>query len=452
MQASHGLPGFIRPGHLIAGKYELMRPLGRGSMGEVWVARHRSLGEDVALKLLIDERRSGEVEDRATAVARFLLEAQVAAHLSTKTRHIVRVTDHAEEQGLAYLVMELLEGQTLEKWLMLHDRMPLGAVVNLVAQIARGLARAHGEGVVHRDLKPSNIFLAQDEDGKRLVKLLDFGIARALRVKRVFATAPGVLYGTPGYVSPEQLGASGVDHRCDLWAVATVAYEALTGELPLPGTHSGELLRSLAAGRIVPIHERAPDLPRPLGAFFERAFAANIAERYPDAEGLALAFKCAAGRTGESVRPSSRSSVGRGGTRLMPTLRVRVPVAGGSRGPRFHPAALLVAVVVVAALLAALSTLDSVRRPRTAQSARAAGVLATMGELAATPDEATVLSTDAVAPMEVTSCGRMEAEPRYSGRREPPPRSGERPSAAPAPTAGPPPSVIKPPSDKSRIL
>jgi serine/threonine-protein kinase len=422
-------------------------------MGEVWAARHRSLGEDVAIKLLIDERRSGEAEERATAVARFLLEAQVAARLSTKTRHIVRVTDHGEEQGLAYLVMELLEGQTLEKWLMLHDRMPLGAVSSLVAQIARGLGQAHRDGVVHRDLKPGNIFLAQDEDGKRLVKLLDFGVARALRVRRVFVTAPGVLYGTPGYVSPEQLGASGVDHRCDLWALATVAYEALTGELPLPGSHAGELLRSVAAGRIIPIHERAPDLPGPLGAFFERAFAANIAERYPDAEGLTHAFKCAAGVTGESVRPSSRSSAGRGGTRLMPTLRMRVPVKGGSRGPAFHPAALLVAVVVVAALLAGLSTLDAVRRPPTAWNARAAGTLAGIGERAAPPDEATPLATEPIAPTEITRGGRTEGEERrYEGRREPPGRPGERPSAAPTPTPDHSPSVVKPPNDKSRVL
>jgi serine/threonine-protein kinase len=424
-------------------------------MGEVWAARHRSLGEDVALKLLIDEGRSGAGEDRATAVARFLLEAQVAAHLSTKTRHIVRVTDHGEEQGLAYLVMELLEGQTLEKWLMLHDRMPLGTVSNLVAQIARGLAQAHREGVVHRDLKPGNIFLAQDEDGKRLVKLLDFGIARALRAKRVFATAPGILYGTPGYMSPEQLGARGVDPRCDLWALATVAYEALTGELPLPGSHSDELLRSLAAGRIIPIHERAPDLPRSLGAFFERAFAPNIAERYPDAEGMAHAFKCASGLTGESVRPSSRSSAGRGGTTLMPTLRMPVPALSGSRRHRFHPAAILVAVVAVAALLAGLSILDAVRRPPTAWNARAAGTLAGIEDLAAPPDEATPLATEPITPTEITRGGRTEGEePRSNGRRQPPGRPGERPSAAPAPapTPGRPPSVVKPPNDKSWVL
>jgi serine/threonine protein kinase len=423
-------------------------------MGEVWAARHRSLGEELAIKLLIDERRSGEREDRATAVARFLLEAQVAARLSTKTRHIVRVTDHGEEQGLAYLVMELLEGQTLEKWLMLHDRMPLGSVSNLVAQIARGLAQAHREGVVHRDLKPGNIFLAEDEDDKRLVKLLDFGIARALRVHRVFSTAPGVLYGTPGYLSPEQLWASSrVDHRCDLWALATVAYEALTGELPLPGSHSGELLRSLAAGRIIPIHERAPDLPRPLGAFFARAFAANIADRYPDAEGLAHAFKCASGLAGESVRPSSRSSAGRGGTKLMPTLVLQLPARVGASGPRIRPVSLLLAVGVVAALLAGLSLLDAIGRPRTAWGARTAGERAAMAELATSPDEATPLATDPIAPAETRSGDRKDGdEPRDNGRREPPPRSRERPLADPMPTAGPPRSVMKPPGDKSQTL
>src|SRR5579863_3501130 len=316
-------PSSVRVGDVIASRYELVHPLGRGSMGEVWAARHRSLGEVVALKLLVEEPRSGDGEDWSTAVARFLFEAQVAARLSTKTRHIVRVTDHGEEQGLAYLVMEMLEGQTLEKCLMLRGGMPLGDVSNLVAQVARGLEQAHGEGVVHRDLKPGNIFLARDEDGQRLVKLLDFGIARAIHSRRAFASAPGMFYGTPGYMSPEQLGASSrIDHRCDLWALATVAYEALTGELPLPGCHAGELLQSLAIRRIVPIHERAPDLPQPLGAFFERAFAENVDERYPSALELARAFERASGLT-ESAAPSRSSAAGRGGTVLMRTLLMR---------------------------------------------------------------------------------------------------------------------------------
>jgi len=222
----------IDVGRIVAGKYELVRLLGRGSMGEVWVAHHQTLGEHVALKLLTRAPAGEEIENPATAAARFLFEAQVAARLSRKTRHIVRVTDHGEEGGLPYIVMELLEGETLENRLVQGGALPLETVRKLVAQIARALAQAHAEGVLHRDLKPANVFLTSDEEAGLLVKLLDFGIARATHAHRVssaFATARGLVFGTPGYMSPEQARASSqLDHRCDLWALATIAYEVLT--------------------------------------------------------------------------------------------------------------------------------------------------------------------------------------------------------------------------------
>ena len=141
--------------------------------------------------------------------------------------------------------------------------------------MARALEYAHAENVVHRDLKPANIFLARDEDGGVLVKLLDFGIARATRTQRMpspFSTGEGIVFGTPGYMSPEQACGSRLDGRVDLWALATVAYEALTVELPLRGTHTHELLRGLHLGELVPIHERNPGLPAGLAEFFRRAF------------------------------------------------------------------------------------------------------------------------------------------------------------------------------------
>src|SRR5579863_150527 len=140
-------------GGVIAGKYKLVRLIGRGSMGEVWAAHHQTLGELVALKLLSQTEEGTEgAESQATAAARFQFEAQVAARLSRKTRHIVRVTDHGEEEdGLAYLVMELLEGKTLERTL-LFGLPDSSEVTRLVTQIARALQYAHDESVVHRDL------------------------------------------------------------------------------------------------------------------------------------------------------------------------------------------------------------------------------------------------------------------------------------------------------------
>ncbi len=288
-------PSPIEGGYVISGKYQLVRLLGRGSMGEVWIAHHRTLGEDVAVKLLAPAYAASETESYPTASARFRFEAQVAARLSRKTRHIVRVTDHGEEDGEApaYLVMELLAGQTLERRLASYGDMTPTEVLELVAQIARALECAHAESVVHRDLKPANVFLARDEDGGRLVKLLDFGIARVTRTQRMpspFSTGEGIIFGTPGYMSPEQACGSRLDARVDLWALATVAYEALTGELPLRGTHVHELIGNLHRGEIVPIHERNPALPAGLAGFFRRAFEPRIEHRFASASELASSF------------------------------------------------------------------------------------------------------------------------------------------------------------------
>src|SRR5271166_124274 len=164
----HQVSAGIDVGHVVAGKFELVRLLGRGSMGEVWVAHHRTLGEHVALKLLTPSA-GGEVrEEEATAAERFRFEAQIAARLSRKTRHIVRVTDHGDEGGLTYLVMELLEGETLDALMTRSRGRPLDVAVDVVTQIARALAQAHAEGVFHRDLKPANVFVTHDEEGRSL--------------------------------------------------------------------------------------------------------------------------------------------------------------------------------------------------------------------------------------------------------------------------------------------
>ncbi|HEY8089994.1 MAG TPA: serine/threonine-protein kinase, partial [Polyangiaceae bacterium] len=260
---------------------------------------HQTLGEHLALKLLtLDPASDEELEDIRTAAARFQFEAQVAARLSRKTRHIVRVTDHGEEEGRAYLVMELLEGETLEAVLARDTRVPIPTLVKIVTQVARALTQAHDEGVLHRDLKPANVFLTKDEDGKLLVKLLDFGIARVIHAHRApsaYSTAKGLVFGTPSYMSPEQARASTkLDQGCDLWSLATIAYESVAGDLPVDGKDSDELLGNLCAGRVVPLRTRAPGSPPELDAFFRRAFSEAIGLRFQSANALAQAFARAA--------------------------------------------------------------------------------------------------------------------------------------------------------------
>jgi serine/threonine-protein kinase len=287
----------IDVGQVVANKYELVRLLGRGSMGEVWSAHHRALREQVALKVLALPANGDDAEAPAVALQRFRFEAQVAARLSRKTRHIVQVTDYGEDDGLPYLVMELLDGEALDHALRQRGPLSLSEAAPIVSQIARALDQAHAEGVAHRDLKPANVFLTRDEEGRLLVKLLDFGIARTIHAHRVqgaFSTAKGFVFGTPGYMSPEQTRASPkLDHRCDLWALATIAYQVLSGHLPVDGDDTDEIMKNLCAGRIVPLRQRDPRFSEALGAFFERAFADRVDDRFEGASPLAQAFELA---------------------------------------------------------------------------------------------------------------------------------------------------------------
>lgn len=281
----------IDVGQVIAGKYELVRLLGKGAMGEVWLATHNSLGGEFAIKLV---EPADDIEAE-TAAGRFQLEAQIAAKLSRKTRHIVSVSDHGEEDGLAYLVMELLEGESLEAKSKRLGPLPLPEVAAIVSQIARALALAHEAGIFHRDLKPANVWLGRDEDGRLLVKLLDFGIARSekpFRTRSPFATSKDMVLGTPSYMSPEQArGLPTLDYRCDLWALSVVAYEALTRAIPFEGDTVEDIFLSICTFRVVPALARRPDLPPAIEAFFARSFAPKLEERFPDAIELAAAFE-----------------------------------------------------------------------------------------------------------------------------------------------------------------
>jgi serine/threonine-protein kinase len=436
------------PDDVLGGKYRLTRLLGRGSMGAVWSASHATLGEQVAVKLLTRAPECEGMEDATAAAARFRFEAQIAARLSRKTRHIVRVTDHGEADGVAYLVMELLEGKTLASHLLFRGRLSPREVEPIVAQAARALEVAHADGVVHRDLKPANIFLTRDEDGWVLVKLLDFGIARAIHTRRVvpaFATGAGFAAGTPGYMSPEQARGGSPNARFDLWALATVAYEALTGELPMPGSSAGELFASAVAGR-VSLRREAEALPGGLLAFFERAFHTRPESRYETASELAAAFERAVDglvrpvgigedptrRAGPSHPKSAESGPERerGSPPGVPQETPRTAaLTKGSHLPAraWGMGTVLAAALLVAAATAVVGLLNHGSPPLHATSARPA-VSSTAAEIASVSQADPVAvrlpplpDVEASAPAEArTSSGGVDA-------REPP---GVRPKAA----------------------
>ncbi|MGO9837972.1 MAG: protein kinase domain-containing protein [Polyangiaceae bacterium] len=460
-------PG-IDVGHVVAGKFELVRLLGRGSMGEVWVAHHRTLGEHVALKLLTSSLDGEVVEDSAQAAARFRFEAQIAARLSRKTRHIVRVTDHGEENGLAYLVMELLEGHTLDSMLE-KGRLPVDVVADIVTQIARALTHAHAEGVFHRDLKPANVFVSHDEEGRRLVKVLDFGIARAIHAHRVrgpFATARGIVFGTPGYMSPEQAFASEkLDHRCDVWALSVMAYEALSGTLPMEGADVQELLRNLCAGRLVPLSERIPDVPPQLSEFFARAFAERIENRYASASELAQDFAKAADVGASPDASGSSPAVSNAFDEMEPAPPEVSDAKTNALRPRRRGKVRAVSLALVGAALGLVAlgvVWHALSHPAGAEAVAPSAPSAMASAPSVTPvaPPAQPQVADEEQPsLAVSSLPRAPGHPISAARgpvvpvvpSQPPTLAPATPTPAPAPSPAPPRSPAKP-RDKSDVL
>ena len=288
---------------MLVGNVVLKHVLGQGGMGSVWAAEHLNLRTEVAVKFLAPEL-SGVSE----AGARFQWEAAAAAKL--KSPHVVQIFDHGvSEQGLPYIVMELLRGEDLAKRIERLGTRPLVEVVSIIAQVARAVGTAHAQGIVHRDIKPENVFLIE-QSGDLFVKLLDFGIAKNAQDLLSTRTSTGIMIGTPHFMSPEQLLSSkGVDFRSDLWSVAVVAYVALTGRLPFEGETIGSLCVAINAGNFEPVTHWRSDLPAALDTWFERAFQRDPAARFASAQELAQELELVSfGRASlASVRPVASS-------------------------------------------------------------------------------------------------------------------------------------------------
>jgi serine/threonine-protein kinase len=276
----------ISQGSILAGKYRLDREIARGGMGAVWAARHLGLDKAVAVKLL-----SPAAPRAAQTRGCFEREARAAAGLDS--RHIVRVEDSGADGSTPYLVMELLQGEDLATRLLRERRLPPAEVARILRQIARGIRCVHEAGLVHCDLKPANIFLAAS-DGEEIVKILDFGLA----IEAGAPPAPGgrgMIMGSPHYMSPEQAHGRVMDHRSDLWSLAVLAFQALTGELPFPGTRLADVLLKVCSGPIPRLSEVAPGLPLALDDFFACALRRDPGQRYSSAVEMVEAFAALAG-------------------------------------------------------------------------------------------------------------------------------------------------------------
>ena len=283
---------------VVADRFRLVRELGRGAMGAVWLAHHEALDVPCAVKFI-----AGSGATVRELRMRFEREARAAAQI--RSPHVVQILDHGIWLDHPYIAMEYLEGEDLQCRLDRDGVLSSEATVDLITQMARGLTKAHASGIIHRDLKPENVFLVQEQDGF-LVKILDFGIAKkpALADDSHAKTRTGALLGTPYYMSPEQAdGTKPVDARSDLWSVGVITYRSIVGLLPFDSQAVGDLLMRIMDRPIPVPSEVNGEVPAGFDAWWARAACRDPNGRFQTAKELADALADALAVTRESATP-----------------------------------------------------------------------------------------------------------------------------------------------------
>jgi serine/threonine-protein kinase len=300
-------PAQIPTGELVAlmsDRYRILRRIGRGGMGEVFLAEHTAIGKQVAIKIL-----SEDFARKPRIVQRFLQEARASSAI--RHENVVDITDYGHTpSGLPFLAMEYLVGEDLKATLRREGWLPWPRARRMVLQLLAALAAAHRHGVIHRDIKPENCFRLQRGDNPDFIKVLDFGIAKVVGEDvDQHLTQTGVVMGTAEYMSPEQARSDAIDARTDLYAVGVILFEMLTGRVPFRangfmGTLSKHIMEPPPSPRQV-----APlaDISRALERVVLRALAKEPSERYPSAEAFAAALRALPPFDDGVARPPRRS-------------------------------------------------------------------------------------------------------------------------------------------------
>ena len=275
-------------GRTVGGKYAITRLIGRGGMGAVYEAENLGIGKKVALKFVDREFAKDE-----TVASRFAREARAAS--SIESAHIVTVFDAGTDEGRPFLVMELLRGEDLGTRLRRMGRIPAGEALHVIAQVLRGLARAHDAGIIHRDLKPDNVFLVQSDGDPLFAKIVDFGISKIQRASSGTAplalTQKGTVIGTPLYMSPEQAQAlPDIDGRADLYSVGAILYECLAGAPPHTGASYEQVILSICMNDAVDLRTINKAVTEPVARFVSRALTRDRAKRFESASHMLAAL------------------------------------------------------------------------------------------------------------------------------------------------------------------
>jgi serine/threonine-protein kinase len=266
-------------GQIIADRYLVLKKLGEGGMGTVYLAEHVKMGRKSAVKVM----NPGTLND-ADAISRFNREAQNASRINHA--NVAAVYDFGETgDGMTYLAMEFIEGPSLSKVIEDAGSLPPRRAADITRQASEALAVAHDMGIVHRDLKPDNIMLAKGREGADVVKVVDFGIAKAAAEENQKVTKTGMVVGTPEYMSPEQLSGEKLDGRSDTYSLALVAFNMFTGKLPFPAETAQESMIARLMDPPKQLSEMKPEVAwtAEVQAVMDRALARDVAERYQTA-------------------------------------------------------------------------------------------------------------------------------------------------------------------------
>jgi serine/threonine-protein kinase len=277
-------------GTVLDNAYRLTRLLGQGGMAAVYEAHHTGAGKRVAVKIM-HRGLMAYPELRA----RFQREAKITSELAHP--NVVSVFGFGTApSGEPYLVMEFLEGEDLQTRLERVGALPLETVVQIVNQVAAGLAEAHAAGVVHRDLKPDNVFLVSSPDGRVFAKVVDFGISKVLNTSGTKLTVARAVFGTPEFMAPEQAEGrqEAIDHRSDQWSLACLAWFAATACLPFSGPDATATLNQVISAVPTPPRAGAPQLPPAVDKVLRQALSRHRGDRFPTIKAFARAFEAAA--------------------------------------------------------------------------------------------------------------------------------------------------------------
>ena len=317
-----------REGDRIAGKYVVEKVLGEGGMGVVVAARHEALDQRVAIKFLLPH-----VVSDPLIVERFAREARAAAKI--QSAHVARVIDVGTlDDGAPYMVMEYLEGEDVEAYLERKGPLEIPDAVGIIIEACEAIAEAHMASIVHRDLKPANLFLARTP-GRRVVKVLDFGISKFSKDTKGPKTQTGGLLGTPYYMSPEQLtDTKNVDGRSDIWTLGVILHQLLSGVVPFFGETLPEVVGQILKNAPGKLRDTRADVPEALEHVIQKCMSSNPALRFADVGELVTALAPFAPGAQAHVAAVTRSLGGMSGP---PSARNPIGVAATVASDRPPP-------------------------------------------------------------------------------------------------------------------